>query len=164
VNGRLKILNQKGGFMAKAGKEKSPFGKVHHVGVVVENMDKALAHYESLGMGPFEPLKLSPSEGLLRGKRVISTPIISMGTVGGIVIELLQPTREDSLVKEFYESKGEGIHHVAFLVDDIDKETERLVKKGFKVLFSQKFGEGGCAFFDTRQDGGMLVELFRPPA
>jgi len=149
--------------MAKKETEKSPFVKVHHVGVVVEDMDKALSHYKSLGIGPFEPLKLTPAEGLLRGKRLISTPIISMGTVGGIVIELLQPTEEESLVKEFYEARGEGIHHIAFLVDDIDKETEKLVQKGFKVIFSQKFGEGGCAFFDTGQVGGMYIELFRPP-
>ena len=149
--------------MANTNTEKSPFTKVHHVGVVVENMDKALSHYDALGIGPFKPLKLSPSEGLLRGKTLITTPIISMGEVGGIVIELLQPTEEDSLIKEFFESKGEGVHHIAFLVDDIDKETDKLVKKGFDVLFSQKSGKGGCAFFDTGKIGGMFVELFCPP-
>ena len=149
--------------MANIDAKKSPFAKVHHVGVVVEDMKRAVAHYESLGMGPFERLKLSPAEGLLRGKPLITTPIISMGQAGGIIIELLQPTEEESLVKEFYETKGEGVHHIAFLVDDIDRETERLVEKGFKVIFSQKFGEGGCAFFDTGQVGGMYIELFRPP-
>ena len=149
--------------MANSNPENGPFTKVHHVGVVVENMDKALAYYDSLGIKSFEPLKLSPSEGLLRGKKLISTPIISMGEVGGIVIELLQPTEEESLIKEFFESKGEGLHHIAFLVDDIDKETDKLVKKGFDVLFSQKFGKGGCAFFDTNKVGGMFVELFCPP-
>ena len=39
----------------------------------------------------------------------------------------------------------------------------KLVKKGFEVLFSQKFGKGGCAFFDTGKVGGMFVELFCPP-
>ncbi len=150
--------------MAKTDEKKSPFAKVHHVGVVVKDMKKALAHYESLGLGPFEPLKLSPAEGFLRGKSLISTPIISMGEVGGIVMELLQPTEDESLIKEFYEARGEGIHHIAFLVDDIDKETEKLVRKGYKVLFNQKFGKGGCAFFDTGQVGGVWIELFCPPA
>ncbi len=149
--------------MANIDAGKPPFAKVHHVGVVVADINKAVAHYKSLGMGPFEPLKLSPAEGLLRGKPLITTPIISMGEVGGIVMELLQPTEEESLVKEFYENKCEGVHHIAFLVDDIDKETEKLVEKGFKVIFSQKFGEGGCAFFDTGQVGGVWIELFRPP-
>lgn len=152
-----------GGVMAPINAEKSPFTKVHHVGLVVENMEKALAYYESLGIGSFEPLRLSPSEGLFRGKTTISTPIISMGVVGGIVMELLQPTEEDSLIKEFFENKGEGLHHIAFLVDDIDRETDNLVKKGFDVVFSQKFGQGGCAFFDTGKVGGMFVELFCPP-
>jgi methylmalonyl-CoA/ethylmalonyl-CoA epimerase len=149
--------------MEKADLGKPPFAKVHHVGVVVKDMDQAIAHYNALGLGPFEPLKLSPAEGLLRGKRLISTPIISMGEVGGIVIELLQPTEEESLIKEFYETRGEGVHHIAFLVDDIDKETEKLVGKGFKVIFNQKFGQGGCVFFDTGQVGGVWIELFRPP-
>ncbi len=150
--------------MANIDAKESPFAKVHHVGVVVKDMKKALAHYESLGLGPFEPLKLSPAEGFLRGKSLISTPVISMGEVGGIVMELLQPTEDESLIKEFYEAKGEGLHHIAFLVDDIDKETEKLVRKGFKVLFNQKFGKGGCAFFDTGQVGGVWIELFCPPA
>lgn len=149
--------------MAHTHPEESLFTRVHYVGVVVEDMEKALAHYDALGIGPFKPLKLSPSEGLLRGKRLITTPIISMGEVGGIVIELLQPTEEASLIKEFFESKGEGLHHIAFPVDDIDRETDKLVKKGFEVLFGQKFGKGGCAFFDTGNVGGMFVELFCPP-
>lgn len=150
--------------MMKQDIEKPPFSKVHHVGVVVKDMDEAVEHYESIGMGQFEPLKLSPAEGFLRGKPLVTTPIISMGMVGGLVIELLQPTDEPSLVKEFFESKGEGIHHIAFLADDLDKETDSLVKKGYEVIFSQKFGEGGCAFFDTGKVGGVFIELFRPPS
>jgi methylmalonyl-CoA/ethylmalonyl-CoA epimerase len=150
--------------MAKADEERTPFTQVHHVGVVVEDMEKAVKHYQSLGMGPFEPLEVTPAEGVFRGKTLITTPIIRMGTVGGIVIELLQPTEEESLIKEFFEAKGEGIHHIAFLVDDIDEETDRLVKKGFEVISSRKFGEGGCAFFDTGKVGGVFIELFRPPS
>ena len=148
--------------MDKTDTEKSPFSKVHHIGVVVKDMGKAIEYYQSLGMGPFEPLKLTAAEGLLRGKVLTSTPIISMGMVGGVVVELSQSTEDESRIKEFFESKGEGIHHIAFLVDDIDKETDKLVKKGLEVIFSQKFGEGGCAFFDTSKVGGVFIELFRP--
>ena len=149
--------------MEKTSAETPPFAKVHHVGVVVKDMKKTVAHYESLGLGHFEALKLSPAEGFLRGKSLVSTPIISMGEVGGIIMELLQPTEDESLIKEFYEARGEGIHHIAFLVEDIDRETEHLLRRGYKVLFNQKFGKGGCAFFDTGQVGGVWIELFCPP-
>jgi len=150
--------------MDKTNIEKSPFDNMHHVGVVVKDMDRAIEYYHSLGMGPFEPVKLAPSAGELQGRTVVSTPIISFGTVGGIGVELLQPTEEPSLIKEFFESKGEGIHHIAFLVDDLDKEIEKLAKKGLEVIFSQKFGDGGCAFFDTGKVGGAFIELIRPTA
>ena len=150
--------------MEKINREESPFTQIHHLGVVVEDMDKAVKHYESLGIGSFEPLKLSPAEGQLRGEPVTSTPIISMGEVGGVIVELLQPTEDKSIIKEFYENKGEGIHHIAFLVDDIDKETDKLVKKGLEVVFHQKFGQGGCTFFDTGKVGGVFIELFCPPS
>lgn len=150
--------------MSKADTTKSPFSKIHHVGVVVKDMDKTMKYYQSLGMGSFELLALTPSEGKLRGKTVVSTPVISIGEVGGIQVELLQPTEEPSLIKEFFQAKGEGIHHIAFRVDDIDKETEKLTQKGLKVVFYQKFGKGGCAFFDTSKVGGVFIELFCPPS
>ena len=150
--------------MTKTDIEKTLFTKVHHVGVIVKDMDEAIKHYQSFGMGAFELLELSPAEGLFRGQSLVTTPIISMASVGGTLIELLQPTDEPSLIKEFFENKGEGLHHIAFLADDLDQETDRMVKKGFEVVFSQKFGEGGCAFFDTSKVGGMFIELFRPPS
>ncbi len=143
---------------------KPPFDTVHHVGVVVKDMERAVSYYQTLGIGPFETIHLSPSEGLLRGKPLITTPIIRMCAVGGILIELLQPTDEESLAKEFLKSKGEGIQHIAFLSNDLDNDTEKLVNKGFQVIFSQRFGQGGCVYFDTTKEGGILTELFRPPA
>ena len=84
--------------------------------------------------------------------------------MGGIIIELLQPTDEESLAKEFLERKGEGIQHIAFLSDDLENDTGKLVNKGFQVVFHQRFGQGGCVYFDTVREGGTLIELFCPPA
>jgi 4-hydroxyphenylpyruvate dioxygenase-like putative hemolysin len=136
--------------------------KVHHIGIVVEDMDKAVAHYESMGIKPFVSMKPSPHEGRLRGKTCTSTPVISMCSVGGISIELLQPTEEESLAKEFYESEGEGVHHIAFQVSDMDKAAEQFVRNGFEILFLQKIGKGGCVYIDTSKIGGTLIELFCP--
>jgi len=63
------------------------------------------------------------------------------------------------------ETKGEGINHLGFLVDDIDREVAKLVKKGFKVISSGKFlTGGGFAYFDTGKVGGILFELIQWPS
>jgi len=155
--------------MEKIEIEKSPLSKVDHVGVIVRDMDKAIEHYQSLGIGPFERLKkvgFAKSEVL--GKPIeldaikIKARIAKMGQIG---FELIQPVAGESLWKEFLETKGEGINHLGYLVDDIDKETAELEEKGYKVLWSARFTNGGgAAYFDTRQVGGVIVELMQWPS
>ena len=154
--------------MEKIEIKKSPLSNVDHVGVVVRDMDKAIEHYQSLGIGPFERLKnmgLAKSE--VMGKPIeldaikIKARIARMGQIG---FELIQPVAGESLWKEFLETKGEGINHLGYLVDDIDKRTVGLEKIGYKVLWSARFTRGGgAAYFDTRQVGGVIIELIQWP-
>ena len=155
--------------MDNIGAQKSPFSKIHHVGVIVRDMDKAVEYYQSLGLGPFKPSgalvgEVTIAEGMYRDKPYTAKTIIRKAQVGGIELELLQNAEGESLDKEFLESRGEGINHIAFVVDDIDKDVDKLVKKGFDVIFRIKFQEGGgCAYFDTSKIGGVLIELVQPP-
>lgn len=153
----------------KIGTQESPFSRVHHVGVIVRDMEKAIEYYQSLGIGPFKPSgaqagEVTIAEGMYRGKPYTAKTIISKGQVGGIELELLQHVEGESLDKEFLKARGEGINHIAFLVDDIEEEVGKLVEKGFDVIFRIKFQEGGgCAYFDTGKVGGVLIELVQPP-
>ena len=148
--------------------EKSPLSEIDHIGVVVGDMDKAIEHYQSLGIGPFERLKnVSLVQSKVLGKPIepddikLKARIARMGPVG---YELIQPVAGESLWKEFLETKGEGINHMAFLVDDIDQGTAELEEKGFKVLWSTRFQNGGgAAYFDTAQVGGVILELVQWP-
>ena len=150
--------------MEKNKRSELPFAKFHHIGVVVKDIDKAVEYYSSLGFGPFLTPRLKIKEGLQRGKSLMTKPVIKQAKVGGITLELLQPTQDESLAREFLESKGEGINHIGFSVDDIDTQANKLVKKGFKVIFSQKFEQGGgCAYLNTDKVGGILIELFSHP-
>ncbi len=150
--------------MKKNKQLESPFAKFHHIGVVVKDIDKAVEHFTSLGFGPFMTPQLTITEGMQRGESLVTKPIIKQAQVGGITLELLQPTQDESLAREFLESKGEGINHIGFSVDDIDTHANKLVKKGFKVIFSQKFEQGGgCAYLNTDKVGGILIELFSHP-
>lgn len=147
--------------------EEFPFSKVDHVGAVVRDLDKAVEYYHSLGIKPFEPSKLTVVERELRGKPIDVDKIkakISFARIGSIRLELIQPIKGKSPWKEFLESKGEGVHHLGFLVDDIDKETAKLVEKGFVVVYRARFLKGGGAvYFDTGKIGGVLLELVQWP-
>ena len=148
--------------------EKSPFSKLDHIGVVVRDFDKTVEYYQSLGIGPFESVQgLSSVERIMRGKPIAidSFKVKEQNArIGPVLIQVLQPVEGESIWKEFLDAKGEGVHHLGFLVDDIEKEEAELVEKGYSVLYRSRFkGGGGAAYFDTGKVGGVLFELIQWP-
>lgn len=146
--------------MKKNKAEQSPFSKFTHVGVVVRDMDKAVEYLSSLGLGPFESFNPSVplKEMLLHGKPADGELKISNAKIGQVGIELLQPVKGESSHKEFLDSKGEGIQHLAFAVDDLDLEVAKLTKQGFKVLTSGRWEGGGFTYLET-EVSGIIIEL-----
>ncbi|MFC1938198.1 VOC family protein [Chloroflexota bacterium] len=118
--------------------DKLPFSSIDQVGVIVRDIDKAIKHYESLGIGPFKPLEgIVAIERTMRGK----------------------PANDVN-----NEIRGEGINHLGFFVEDIERETAKLVENGFKVIATTKFLHGGgLAYFETDSVGGVLFELIQRP-
>ena len=151
--------------MEKIGIEESPFSKVAQIGVIVRDMDKAIEYYQSLGIGPFEPLKTTSTDRKAYGKPAPDVKnLVRVTQMGQVQFELVQPVSGESVQKEFLEGRGEGINHLGFLVDDLDKEVAKLVEKGFKVTSSVKFvGGGGVAYLDTDRVGGVMFELIQWP-
>ena len=154
--------------MGKTETEKSPFSKVSHVGIVVRDMDQAVEYYQSLGIGPFQPSQKGhlATDRKVYGKPADGVKIKSrVAQIGPLYVELVQPVEGESLQKEFLEAKGEGINHLGFFVDDIDKEQAKLEAMGFRVLYRSRYRNGGgCTYFDTGEVGGILLELIqRPP-
>lgn len=85
-----------------------------------------------------------------------------MFEVGGTHIELLEGTSEDSPISKFIEKKGEGVHHLSFEVDEIEKELARLKSEGFQLIDEKpRVGAGGCliAFVHPKSTNGLLIEL-----
>ena len=146
--------------------EMSPLSSFHHVGSIVKDVDRTAAYYESLGLGPFEPLIVNGEEERIRGELIEDLELkIRMGYIGPVKIEMIEPVAgKGSIWKEILDSKGEGIHHIAFQVDDIEKAKADLLEKGLALIFSARFGKnGGAAYFKTDQIGGLVLELFRVP-
>ncbi len=101
------------------------------LGYVVSDIEKACEHYESVfGTGPFSKIVDVNMDGaLLRGKPVNTTIRVAFVQSGDVQIELIQPLEGKNLYTEFLETRGEGIHHLAYQVDDMD---------AIKAVFTEK--------------------------
>jgi methylmalonyl-CoA/ethylmalonyl-CoA epimerase len=138
----------------------STFSKLDHIAIVVRDLDKAVERLSSLGMGPFKTVSVPPTiEGpTFRGKPLRArTRGISVKT-GDAALELIEPTGGESTWQEFLDNKGEGIHHVAFHVDNIEEEAAKLIKKGCLVIHRHLWQGGGCYYFDVGL-GGPIIAL-----
>lgn len=143
--------------------EKTPFAKIDQIGVVVNDLDKAIKHYESLGIGPFQPLIPTYTNRVLWGKPVVpidSVKIkIAVARLGPVEIELIQPIEGDSHWKRFLDTKGEGIQHLGFFCDDVDREEAKIAKRGFNIIYSSRRVEGGGACYFETGVGDIVLEL-----
>ena len=127
-------------------------GKIEHIGIAVKDLDAANEVYSKLlGVDPYKSEGVE-SEGVMT----------SFFQTGVNKIELLAATNSDSAIAKFIDKKGEGIHHIAFHVDDIYAEMDRLRKEGFVLLNDEpKMGADNklICFVHPKGTHGVLVEL-----
>lgn len=126
--------------------------KIEHIGIAVKDLMKGCKTYEQLlGVKQYK-IETVESEH-------VSTAFFK---VGENKVELLEATSEQSAIYQFIEKRGEGIHHIAFAVDDIHAEMDRLKKEGFTLLNEQpKQGADNklVCFVHPKDANGVLVEL-----
>ena len=126
--------------------------KVEHIGIAVKDLTNANALFEKLFNQSHYKLEEVESEG-------VST---SFFKVEDTKIELLQALQADSPIAKFIEKRGEGIHHIAFEVDDIQSEMERLQAEGFELIHTEaKDGADNkkICFLHPKSTNGVLIEL-----
>jgi methylmalonyl-CoA epimerase len=131
------------------------YRKIDHIGVAVASLNGALSVYETA----FGLLKQHVEEVAEQGVRVAMLPI------GESRIELLEPMSPDSPVGKFLAKRGEGIHHICFQVDNLEKELSKLKQAGVRLIDeAPRKGAGGClvAFVHPSATGGVLIELSQP--
>lgn len=124
--------------------------KIDHLGIAVKDLAEATKAWEALGFR-VEGLHEVPSEKV----RAAFLP------VGESQLELLEPSQPDSVIARFLERRA-GLHHICFLVDDLDGALAQLKARGVPLLDeTPRVGAGGCrvAFVHPRGTGGVLVEL-----
>ncbi len=130
-------------------------GRVHHVAVVVRDLDAALAFYRDKLRLELDVVMPIDSDGVK----------IGFLPVGDSSIELVQPTRADTGVARFLESRGEGFHHVCLEVNDLAAELDQLAGQGIELIDTapRRGAEGPVAFIHPRSCHGVLVELIEAP-
>lgn len=140
------------------------FRKVTQVAMVVRSVDAAARRYwEDLGIGPWRFYTLNPDntpDMELNGKPVRHAFRAALAMVDGLTLELIEPLDGPSLYSEFLETHGEGLHHLAFKVDDFHLAKDHLKRKGYtEVQAGRSFGVARYVYFNTDTKLGCLTEL-----
>jgi len=117
----------------------------------------------ALGCGDFATLPASDIEYDFRGGRTTCALDIGFARSGNMQIELLRPVRGVGLHSEFLASNGPGLHHLGFLVDDIDAEVAAADALGFERVQGATFGSLRFCYLDTWDAFGLYVELVDDP-
>ncbi len=128
--------------------------KIHHVGIVVRNLEEAYAFYrDTLGLHVHKQATVE-DQG-------VKAALLS---IGNSEIELLEPINENGGVAKFLEKRGEGLHHICFETDDVDAELEATKKKGIAVIDQKpRVGLAGMiCFLHPKANHGVLIEYAQP--
>jgi methylmalonyl-CoA/ethylmalonyl-CoA epimerase len=126
--------------------------KIDHIGIAVKDIEASSALFSTV-------LNQKPSSFERVESQKLSAVFFKMKDTS---FELLEPISSDSPISKFLEKKGEGIHHVALIVDDIKAEMERLKNEGFNPLTPEPYVGANnklVCFFHPKDTNGVLIEL-----
>lgn len=122
-----------------------------HIGIAVKNLDEAVVRYTQLTGFPPTRVEEVPTENVK----------VAFFKVGETHIELLAATSPDSPIAQFIAKRGEGVHHLAYRVDDLQAAVARYQKEGFTIIGGIRPGAHGTSivFLHPKSTHGCLVEL-----
>jgi catechol 2,3-dioxygenase-like lactoylglutathione lyase family enzyme len=140
----------------------SPFRTLHHVCIVVHDLEQAVAYYEGLGLGPwFDYPKGAPYvEFEVPDKAASDAMRYKCVDLDNVQIQLCQPPRMDCPQRRFLDEHGEGVYHLGFAVADPDAAEAYGRSHGLAVLArGRRADRSGFTYFDTRDNAGVTLEI-----
>ncbi len=139
------------------------FKKIDQICLVVKDLQKTIEQYwENLGIGPWkiylfeEPLL---REMTIKGRPATYRMHVAICQLENISIEVIQPIFGETIYKEFLEQRGEGLHHIGFIIQNLDEEIKSFEAKGLNPIQTGRFQGGGFAYFDSQERFGTILEL-----
>lgn len=132
---------------------------VNQVGFVVKDLKQALALYEPL-FGDFTVMDIPDMEWDYRGKPETSSLKIAFGKSGDVEIELIEWISGETPHKEFLDAGREGMHHLRFIVDNLEDKVKEAQAHGYRQIWYKRFGEGLAASYLEREGDPLVIEFF----
>ncbi|MFC1494663.1 VOC family protein [Thermodesulfobacteriota bacterium] len=137
---------------------------IHQVGVVVKDLDKTIAFLSAIGLGPFTIRNSKHAAATVRGKKESYEVRIALAQQGSVQLELIEYINGETIHGEFLKDKGEGLHHIRFMVSDLDAVINKFSEIGVNVLQEDRFVDGGgIAYMETNKMGGFITEVTQVP-
>ena len=132
---------------------------VSQIGFVVKDLEQSIAFYKPL-FGDFRTLDAFDIEWEYRGRPEVSSIKVAFAQSGDVEIELIEWVSGETPHKEFLDAGREGLHHVRFLVEDIDEKVREAAVLGYASIWHKRFGPGLAAAYLEREGDPLLVELY----
>jgi methylmalonyl-CoA/ethylmalonyl-CoA epimerase len=136
--------------------------KLDHLAIVVKDMDKAVKFYTDAFGLKFEEVAQHdlPPDVIYKGKPSPYTMKVTFAHMGPVRLELVQVVKGDCIYTDFLKKYGEGLHHLGFEVDDLEKEVANAESQGLKMIcFLKMVGIMAFAHFDATKTNGVRIEL-----
>jgi methylmalonyl-CoA/ethylmalonyl-CoA epimerase len=144
-----------------------PFHTLHHICIVVHDLERAVAWYEGLGMGPWFDYPKSGTyvEFEVPNREASDAMRYKCLDLANVQIQLCEPGTLDSPQRRFLDAHGEGVYHLGFEVPDRDAAETAGRALGLGVTARGKRADGsGFCYFDTRAQAGVVLEVRKTPA
>ena len=125
------------------------FGKIHHIGYVYKNVEEAVKKFKSLF-------------GIEKFNRVDMVVVkVARSMIGKLQIDLIEPQDKESIFHTFLENGNVGLHHIGFLVENIDEKIKEWKSKGFKQVLGGIISPAKFVYFDTTDILGHIIEFLQ---
>jgi hypothetical protein len=132
---------------------------VNQVGFVVRDLKQAIRQYEPL-FGEFVEMDAPDMEWDYRGEPAVSSLKLAMAQSGDVEIELIEWVAGKTPHKEFLDAGREGLHHLRFIVDNVDDKMKEAEGLGYKAIWYKRFAEGLAAVYLEREGDPLVIEFF----
>jgi methylmalonyl-CoA/ethylmalonyl-CoA epimerase len=132
---------------------------LNQVGFVVRNMEQALALYEPL-FGPFSTMDPGPMTYDYRGEQEECEMRLAFGKSGDVEIELIEWVSGGCPHKEFLDTGREGMHHLRFIVENLETAVAEAVEVGYESIWGKRYGEGLAVAYLERASDPLVIEFF----